>query len=192
MGLRWRVAPDIPMVTLKTANQCRRGRTTPTVITPAGRVHCTMQDWSRFVAAHLVGEQGEHDLLEPGTFKDLHTPAAGPDKSYAMGWGVANRVWADGRTLTHSGSNTMWFCVAWVAPLKNMAVLVACNQGGDAAQKACDQAAATAIALQQQRLNDPRERWTWDAMPDRTWIGADFWANRLQDWRVHDGQGGVH
>ncbi len=27
----------------------------------------------------------------------------------------------------------------------------------------------------------------WDTVPDRTWIGADWWANRLQDWRVEDG-----
>tara|TARA_R110002096_G_scaffold403766_2_gene601301 strand:+ start:5147 stop:7654 length:2508 start_codon:yes stop_codon:yes gene_type:complete len=28
----------------------------------------------------------------------------------------------------------------------------------------------------------------WDAEPDRTWIGADFWANRLQDWHIKDGR----
>ena len=27
----------------------------------------------------------------------------------------------------------------------------------------------------------------WDTTPDRTWIGADWWANRLQDWHVEDG-----
>ncbi len=27
----------------------------------------------------------------------------------------------------------------------------------------------------------------WDKTPDRTWAGADFWANRLQDWAVKDG-----
>jgi len=28
----------------------------------------------------------------------------------------------------------------------------------------------------------------WNANPDRLWIGPDFWANRLQDWRVSDGR----
>ena len=28
----------------------------------------------------------------------------------------------------------------------------------------------------------------WSDGLDRVWIGADFWANRLQDWRVSDGR----
>ncbi|MCH2148217.1 MAG: beta-lactamase family protein, partial [Phycisphaerales bacterium] len=160
----------------------------PEAITPAGRVHCTMQDWSRFVAAHLIGPRGEHDLLKPSTFTELHAPAPGADRSYAMGWGTGSRDWAGGKVLTHAGSNTMWYCVAWVAPEKNMAVLVACNQGGDVAAKACDQAATLAIGLQQKRLSEPRKRWNWNDTSDRVWIGPDFWANRLQDWRVHDGR----
>ena len=160
----------------------------PEAVTPAGRVHCTMQDWGRFVGAHLIGPRGEHDLLKPSTFAELHEPAAGADRSYAMGWGTGSRDWAGGEVLTHAGSNTMWYCVAWVAPAKNMAVLVACNQGGDVAANACDQAATLAIGLQQKRLSEPRMRWNWNGTSDRVWIGPDFWANRLQDWRVNDGR----
>ena len=65
-----------------------------------------------------------------------------------MGWIVAEQPWADGAALTHAGSNTMWYCVAWLAPKKNFAVLVATNQGGDAAAQACDD---VAIALITQR-----------------------------------------
>lgn len=28
----------------------------------------------------------------------------------------------------------------------------------------------------------------WDLLPDRTWIGPEFWANRLQDWRLRNGK----
>ena len=28
----------------------------------------------------------------------------------------------------------------------------------------------------------------WALTPDRVWVGADYWANRLQDWRIHDGR----
>jgi len=28
----------------------------------------------------------------------------------------------------------------------------------------------------------------WDRTPDRVWAGAEYWANRLQDWRIHDGR----
>jgi hypothetical protein len=62
-----------------------------------------------------------------------------------MGWAVAERPWAGGRVLTHSGSNTMWYCVAWLAPGKDFAVLVCCNRGGDEAAKGCDAAAAAII-----------------------------------------------
>jgi hypothetical protein len=41
--------------------------------------------------------------------------------------------------------NTMWYCVVSTAPEKDFAVLIACNQGGDAAAGACDDAAGEAI-----------------------------------------------
>lgn len=28
----------------------------------------------------------------------------------------------------------------------------------------------------------------WKQTLDRYWVGSDYWANRLQDWRVHDGR----
>jgi hypothetical protein len=30
--------------------------------------------------------------------------------------------------------------------------------------------------------------YNWSATHSRTWAGSDFWANRLQDWAVHDGR----
>ena len=68
-----------------------------------------------------------------------------PGNSYALGWGVAKRGWGGGTVLTHAGSNTMFYCVTWVAPERDFAVLVACNQGGDAASKACDEVASACI-----------------------------------------------
>ena len=85
--------------------------------------------------------------MSPATLNDLHTPPDGAD--YALGWGVAKRPWAPGPIATHNGSNTMWFCVAWLAPDKGFAVLAATNQGGDKAAKACDQASAALIAAWQ-------------------------------------------
>ena len=29
---------------------------------------------------------------------------------------------------------------------------------------------------------------TWSTTPDRTWIGREWWANRLQDWCIEDGR----
>src|SRR6185312_5901713 len=28
----------------------------------------------------------------------------------------------------------------------------------------------------------------WDKTPDRVWLGADYWANPLQDWRLAGGR----
>ncbi len=160
----------------------------PPAITPAGRVHCTIEDWSRFIAAHLRGGQGRHDLLSTDTFKTLQSPAPGDDASYGFGWINAERGWAGGTALTHAGSNTTWFCVTWIAPARDMAVLVACNQGGDAAAKACDDVASACIQREMHRRKSPEATWDWNATPDRTWIGPSFWANRLQDWQAKGGR----
>lgn len=126
---------------------------------PAGTVHMTMRDWARFITLHLRGHASNprHHaaLLLPADFAVLHTPAAG--EHYAGGWSVTTRPWANGhrdgdtgRVLSHAGSNTVWYCVAWLAPEIDFAVLVACNQGGAAATKACDETASALIAAHAQ------------------------------------------
>jgi CubicO group peptidase (beta-lactamase class C family) len=127
------------------------GADNPPVLGPAGTVHCTLADWSKFIQLHLDGARGEKTaLLAPDDFKKLHAPPPGGD--YAMGWAVTTRPWANGETLTHAGSNTMWYCVAWLAPNRNAAVLVATNRAGDVAEKGTDAAAAAMI---QQFLTEP-------------------------------------
>jgi hypothetical protein len=117
----------------------------PPVLGPAGRVHCTLADWAKFIADVLRGARGEKALLDPATYRVLLTPPAGGD--YAFGWLVADRDWGGGMVLTHTGSNTMNLAVAWLAPLRNFAVLVVTNQGPPAAAKACDEAAGSLIKL---------------------------------------------
>ncbi|MDG1889868.1 MAG: alkaline phosphatase D family protein [Verrucomicrobiota bacterium] len=29
---------------------------------------------------------------------------------------------------------------------------------------------------------------TWESIPDRVWIGADYWANPMEDWQITDGR----
>ncbi|MGH7176013.1 MAG: serine hydrolase domain-containing protein [Tepidisphaeraceae bacterium] len=116
----------------------------PPLIGPAGTVHCTIGDWSKFVALHLLGDEGDATLLKSETFRKLHIPP--PDKTmYAMGWGVAERPWGGGDILTHAGSNTLWHAVVFVAPKRDFAILVCCNAGGDVAAKACDDAASMLV-----------------------------------------------
>lgn len=115
----------------------------PPAIAPAGTVHCTLEDWAKFVSLHLAGDRGKDRLLKAATIKRLHKPLEGQD--YAMGWIVTQRPWGGGTVLTHAGSNTANFAVVWMAPRRNFAVLITCNLGGDEAAKACDDAAAAFI-----------------------------------------------
>jgi CubicO group peptidase (beta-lactamase class C family) len=116
----------------------------PVAIGPAGIVHCSIGDWAKFAAANLPSAKIK--LVKPQTLEKLHTspdPAAGEQK-YAMGWIIAdNQPWAGGPALTHAGSNTMWMAVAWLAPEKDFAVLIAANQANHAA---CNDAALALIA----------------------------------------------
>ncbi|MBI3817284.1 MAG: beta-lactamase family protein [Planctomycetes bacterium] len=117
------------------------GADNPVAIGPAGIVHCTIRDWAKFAAEHVREGRDGSKLLSKDSFIKLHKPADEKDNPYAMGWGITERDWAGGRTLTHNGSNTMWFCVTWLAPAKDFAVLIACNIGSDGAGKGCDAAA---------------------------------------------------
>jgi CubicO group peptidase (beta-lactamase class C family) len=119
----------------------------PPVVGPAGRVHCSLGDWAVFIADQLRGARGEKALLKPETYQKLHTPLFGGN--YALGWVVVEREWGGGPVLTHAGSNTMNYAVAWLAPRRDFAVLVVTNQGGEAAGKACDEAASALIRLHQ-------------------------------------------
>ncbi|MEW5882676.1 MAG: serine hydrolase domain-containing protein [Armatimonadota bacterium] len=111
----------------------------PPVLGPAGTVHASLEDYAKFLRVHL----GFSDLVKPETLRRLHSPPGG--ESYALGWGVVERDWAGGKALTHAGSNTLNYAVAWLAPERGFAVVVVTNQGGDKAAQACDSVAAALI-----------------------------------------------
>ena len=118
----------------------------PTVIGPAGRIHCSIGDWARFIAAHLEGRHGRSSLLKQETFETLHTLPFGGD--YALGWGVVRRDWAGGTALTHTGSNGGNYALVWLAPQRDFAVIVATNIGsGDEALEALNEATDALIDI---------------------------------------------
>jgi CubicO group peptidase (beta-lactamase class C family) len=160
----------------------------PAALAPAGTVHATLRDWSKYVALHLNGArlarqperedqwvgplgepaEGVFDIVdEAAAAEEPAEPAAPVDATtlsadsfrimqtiqpgsaalggYALGWMVLERFWSAESVLTHSGSNTMWYCVVWMAPAEDFAVLVVCNQGGPAAMRACDLAASALL-----------------------------------------------
>jgi CubicO group peptidase (beta-lactamase class C family) len=110
---------------------------------PAGRVHCSISDWAKFVSLYIEPERQNAHVLAPKTVDELITPSHGRD--YAGGWLIRQQPWAGGLMLSHAGSNGTWYCIVWAAPLKHFAVLVATNVAGDDPKKACDEAAAALI-----------------------------------------------
>ena len=117
----------------------------PPVLSPAVRIHCTMQDWGRFIADQLRGARGEPALLQPAAYKKLHTaPFPG---EYALGWWPLGRDWGGWTVLNHFGDNTMNFAIVWMAPRRDFAVLCCVNQSGDTAFQASDEAITALISL---------------------------------------------
>ncbi|MEM7261530.1 MAG: serine hydrolase domain-containing protein, partial [Planctomycetota bacterium] len=129
----------------------RRFADNPLGIAPAGCGHMTLADWSRFIRWHLNGAADiQTPLLDQNAFDRLHRPEV-KEHAYALGWLVGERPWAGGRVLYHDGTNTMNYCIAWLAPERGFAVMVACNQGGDSAAKAADELVSELIRYHLER-----------------------------------------
>jgi hypothetical protein len=109
--------------------------------------------WARFLREVLRVEAGASTLVTPAVGRVTTTGVvvtSGSDM-YALGWGVTSRTWAEGRTLTHNGSNTGNYSVTWMAPLRGFAVLAVtnCYDGTETARssRALDAAASRLISF---------------------------------------------
>lgn len=109
----------------------------PQALGPAGTAHMSLADYGRFVSAMMGGTPG---WLREETRRRLLTPAAGSPPAYAAGWGVGSASWAGltgpGPTITHNGSNTMWFATVLAAPERGLGFIALSNDGA-AGQRAC-------------------------------------------------------
>ena len=110
---------------------------------PAGRVHASFADWAKFIAMQLPG--GKNLGLDRKALDKLITPTG----NYAGGWRVTKRPWGKGTVLNHSGSNTMWYALVWVAPKLDRAFLVATNSRDDNSHPTCDQMIGKLIQIDQ-------------------------------------------
>ncbi len=113
------------------------GADNPAAIGPGGTVHCSIEDLARFAMLHVRGERAGDKLLSQLSFQKLHAPF---DKlsDYAMGWSAVERPWGGGLVLTHNGTNTMNFSVMWLAPKRDLAVVVCTNIYGDGVDQTVD------------------------------------------------------
>jgi CubicO group peptidase (beta-lactamase class C family) len=91
---------------------------------PAGTIHCSMEDWAKFISIYL--KQDNTAILERKLIDKLIEPVG----TYACGWVVEDQDRADGLVLAHNGSNAMWYASVWVAPNLNRA-FIACTNSFD-------------------------------------------------------------
>lgn len=89
---------------------------------PAGTVHVSIADWAKFI--ELWFPNSVPNILDRKTLNTLIAPRSG---DYAAGWSVVSRSWAAGSALNHSGSNTYWYSLLWVAPNRERAYLAVAN-----------------------------------------------------------------
>ncbi len=112
------------------------------VIGPAGTVHCSLKDVSRYIAMHAAREVGPV-LKKKETYAFLHT-AVPDNKDYARGWIVSRTPWSGGQAISHNGSNTMNHCRFWIAPETKAAVAAFANCGENG-RDSCRQAIASVV-----------------------------------------------
>ncbi|MEQ8848628.1 serine hydrolase domain-containing protein [Botrimarina sp.] len=120
---------------------------------PAGTVHCSIEDWAKFLALHLG--QGPDPTLKPETLAKLHTPEEGDEAQYAGGWLLQERAWGEGEVLWHNGSNTLWYALVWIAPNTDRSYMVVTNSADGGSHSVCDGVIAEMIRLDRAAGDSP-------------------------------------
>lgn len=114
----------------------------PPGLGPAGTVHCSLEDYGKFLALHSTGQPA---LVSSDAMQHLHTAH---DAGYAGGWMVVSTP--RGTVLAHSGSNTMWYATAMTAlttdPKDRYAFVMATNSGSDVIERVFEQLVKRHIA----------------------------------------------
>jgi CubicO group peptidase (beta-lactamase class C family) len=91
----------------------------PGAVSPAGRVHMTLEDLARFADVH---RRRDPAYLAAKSFETLHSPPFGG--VYALGW-----VQDSDGTLWHTGTNGLWYAEVAFSPQTGVVVAVAANAG---------------------------------------------------------------
>lgn len=113
----------------------------PEEIGPAGTVHCSIEDWVRFLTLFL--KQDDTVILKRQQIEKLIEPVG----NYACGWLVEQRDWTNGDALFHNGTNGMWYVAVWVAPEINRAFIVGTNSFDDHTTDIFEDAMRSLISL---------------------------------------------
>ncbi|MDY3554035.1 serine hydrolase domain-containing protein [Gemmata sp. JC717] len=124
------------------------GADLPAALNPAGLMHMSMGDWSKFLRVHLGERVNGVKLLSAASLSKLHTPDPRPVDAaghrYGFGW---VSIQTDlGPALWHDGSNGFWHSEALLIPSKGVAAFAVTNQAGAAAEAGVGAALAALLA----------------------------------------------
>ena len=97
----------------------------PAVITPAGRMHLSLEDWARFQRIFLTGGGG---YLRPETVERILTPIPGPGMVQALGWAPIPATAPEG-SFGQQGSNLRWSAIAIIDRRRERTAIAVTNEG---------------------------------------------------------------
>jgi D-alanyl-D-alanine carboxypeptidase len=102
----------------------------PPALGPAGTVHCSALDWSKFLALYLNTQQ---TLVSASTLEKLKTNVS--EKSYFTYSSIARleRDWSKGPVFAIAGSNTFNYAYVAIAPALGRIYTINTNSGSDLA-----------------------------------------------------------
>ncbi|NTS77373.1 beta-lactamase family protein [Catenovulum sp. SM1970] len=112
----------------------------PLALGPAGTTNMDLTAMATFLNAHLMGINGENNLLTAETYQKLHTPRVSTledndNIQYALGWGHN----IEQHSFNHAGSTGSFYVVNLALPDENVAFLAVTNMGGENAKRAVDE-----------------------------------------------------
>ncbi len=119
-------------------------------MSPAGRAHMNLDDWSRFVIAWCQPEGNAALGISKAVLDDmLRMPNTDNlQERYSSGWIAYDNPAFHGKGLFHNGSNTSWYCYALASPDREQCVLVAINSFTETARRVADEIARELMGQQ--------------------------------------------
>jgi D-alanyl-D-alanine carboxypeptidase len=102
---------------------------------PAGDIAMPLPDFARLVQLHLRGLLGKRNYLSAATYQTIHFGKP----EYAYGWGVEKLDTTGALVSFHNGTAGTFYCHAILVPSQKVTFVVLTNQGGDAAENACNE-----------------------------------------------------
>lgn len=114
----------------------------PVIFNPAGNLCMNIENYIKFVKAHIDGPAGQCSLLNQATFTSLQKAPVG---SYAFGWETGIHSGNGQRFLIHNGSDGTFYSIVIILPKLKKAGVVFSNGYSETASEAVFNAAADII-----------------------------------------------